>query len=336
MYAASFGTENGYELMSGTSMATPDLSGILVDLLQYLKAANPELSGKALIDQAEAMLESGARILTDTDGAVYSPRRQGAGLVDLDSATAIKAYITQPLLALGESADGGYALSFTVKSLGEAVSYRIDTQAMTDKVEEIGGSLYNSLQSETLTEEDFTVTTDAKDDVISVPANGSVDVTVTLRLSGSAKTRFAESFSNGNFIEGFVELTEVEPAQTAPGGDFRFDDVADPDSYYFIPVYWAYFHDPQITAGTSETAFSPTKKATRAQVVTFLWRTHEKPRPTSSNNPFTDVTGGYYYDAVLWAVENKITAGTSKTTFSPNQTCTRGQIVTFLYRDLAD
>ena len=69
-------------------------------------------------------------------------------------------------------------------------------------------------------------------------------------------------------------------------------------------------------------------------MATFLWRTLEKPAPGGSN-PFTDVAAGrFYYDAVLWAVENGITNGMTATTFAPDTSCTRGQIVTFLYRAL--
>ncbi len=101
--------------------------------------------------------------------------------------------------------------------------------------------------------------------------------------------------------------------------------------YYYDAVLWAV--ENGITAGTSATTFSPTVGCTRAQVVTFLWRTAGEPAPTTSNNPFTDVAKGtYYYSAVLWAVEKGITAGTSATTFSPDDTCTRAQIVTFLWR----
>jgi hypothetical protein len=68
-------------------------------------------------------------------------------------------------------------------------------------------------------------------------------------------------------------------------------------------------------------------------VVTFLWRFAGSPEPTTTENPFKDVgTWNYYYKAVLWAAENGITSGTSPTTFAPKETCTRGQIVTFLYR----
>lgn len=89
----------------------------------------------------------------------------------------------------------------------------------------------------------------------------------------------------------------------------------------------------EITSGTSETTFSPEDSCTRAQVVTFLWRAAGSPKAAAVGDPFTDVKeGAYYYDAILWAVEQGITEGTSTTTFSPAATVTRAQFVTFLYR----
>ena len=124
-------------------------------------------------------------------------------------------------------------------------------------------------------------------------------------------------------VKALVEKPVVEP--------FRFDDVKDPNQYYYAPVYWAV--EQGITNGTSKTEFSPEKGCTRAQVVTFLWRAAGEPKPTATTCNFEDVkAGAYYYDAVLWAVENNITNGTSKTTFDPEKTCTRAQIVTFLWR----
>ena len=102
-------------------------------------------------------------------------------------------------------------------------------------------------------------------------------------------------------------------------------------SYYEEAVDWAV--ENGITKGTDDTHFSPDGICTRAQAVTFLWRTAGSPKPEIRTMPFTDVpVGSYYYDAVLWAVENGITKGTSDTTFSPNMTCTRAQIVAFLWR----
>ena len=101
--------------------------------------------------------------------------------------------------------------------------------------------------------------------------------------------------------------------------------------YWYEAVLWA--AENGITTGTSATTFSPKDPCTRGQIVTFLWRAEGKPAPKSAKNPFKDVKkGDYWYDAVLWAAEKGITTGTSATAFSPKDTCTRGQIVTFLHR----
>ena len=103
--------------------------------------------------------------------------------------------------------------------------------------------------------------------------------------------------------------------------------------YYYTPVLWAYYHDPQVTAGTSKTKFSPAKTCTREQVVTFLWRAKGCEEPTSTENPFKDVPAdAYYTKAVLWAVEKGVTNGKSKTKFGVGDPCTREQVVTFLWR----
>ena len=114
------------------------------------------------------------------------------------------------------------------------------------------------------------------------------------------------------------------------GDDLPFTDVSF-RNYYYNAVKWAV--DKGITSGTSRYTFSPDVACTRAQVVTFLWRAAGSPAPMLNKNPFTDVhTSDYYYDAVLWAVQNGITTGTSATTFSPDATVTRAQVVTFLWR----
>ena len=117
--------------------------------------------------------------------------------------------------------------------------------------------------------------------------------------------------------------------------DNPFKDVA-PTDYYYKAVLWA--KENGVTTGTSADKFSPNDPCTRAHVVTFLWRAEGEPAPKSTANPFNDVAEGQYYTtAVLWAVshEPQITNGTGATTFSPGATCTRGQIVTFLYRAMA-
>ena len=113
-------------------------------------------------------------------------------------------------------------------------------------------------------------------------------------------------------------------------GSLPFNDVTVRD-YFYDAVKWAV--DRGITSGTSRYTFSPDAPCTRAQVVTFLWRAAGCPQPVSKVNPFTDVRADdYFYTAVLWAVENGITNGTSAKTFSPDATVTRAQVVTFLWR----
>lgn len=101
-------------------------------------------------------------------------------------------------------------------------------------------------------------------------------------------------------------------------------------SYYYDAVLWAV--ENGITKGTSNTTFSPNMTCSRAQIVTFLWRSEKSPAAGTAN-PFADVKSTVYYaDAVLWAVKEDITKGTTNTTFSPDADCTRAQIVTFLWR----
>ena len=112
----------------------------------------------------------------------------------------------------------------------------------------------------------------------------------------------------------------------------NFIDVKTTD-YFYDSVKWAV--NKGVTTGTSSTTFSPYNPCKRAEIVTFLWRAAGSPEPTTTRNPFRDVnavTHSSYYKAILWASQKGIAAGTSTTTFSPDQVCTRAQIVTFLYR----
>ena len=106
------------------------------------------------------------------------------------------------------------------------------------------------------------------------------------------------------------------------------------DAYYYDAVLWAV--EQGITKGTGDNTFSPNVPCTRAQIVTFLWRALKAPA-ADGVNPFTDVVpDAYYANAVLWAVENGVTSGTTAATFSPGSICTRAQIVTFLFRTIKE
>ena len=162
----------------------------------------------------------------------------------------------------------------------------------------------------------FTITPDKGYAVSNVKIDG--------KSIGAVKSYTFENVSRTHTIEVIFMKANGNP-QTGV-----FVDVAT-GSYYEDAVDWAV--ENGITKGTDDTHFSPDGICTRAQAVTFLWRTAGSPASKTSAMPFTDVpVGSYYYDAVLWAVENGITKGTSDTTFSPNMTCSRAQIVAFLWR----
>lgn len=180
---------------------------------------------------------------------------------------------------------------------------------------------------------------------ISISPNAGQGSTVTLTVKpdqGYQLDRLAVTDKNGsklNLIDkGNGKYTFTMPAsevsveasfEKISGPGLPFIDV-NPSDYYYDAVVWAVEKD--ITTGTSDTTFSPKDPCTRAQVLTFVWRAAGSPT-MGQRNPFTDVdSSAYYYDAVLWAVEKGVTIGTSASTFSPDEACTRGQIVTFLHR----
>ena len=111
--------------------------------------------------------------------------------------------------------------------------------------------------------------------------------------------------------------------------EMPFTDVA-ADAYYYKAVLWAV--ENGITSGVTATAFAPGNPCTRGQIATFLWRAAGSPEPQNSDNPFSDVNAGPFYKAILWAAEQGITTGYEDGSFRPNTICTRGHIVTFLYR----
>ena len=129
-----------------------------------------------------------------------------------------------------------------------------------------------------------------------------------------------------------VFLWRISGSPKATDATMPFSDVP-ADSYYYDAVLWGV--ENGLVKGTGATQFSPQMHCSRAQIVTFLWRVMDAPQ-AGSQNPFTDVKDdAYYYDAVLWAVKDGVTKGTTDTTFSPKADCTRAQIVVFLWRMFA-
>ena len=165
--------------------------------------------------------------------------------------------------------------------------------------------------------------------------NGVVTSAVTKEATYDAEGEitYTATFTNPAFEPqtAVVSLPRLERPTPTPAEN-PFTDIRE-SAYYHDPVLWAVANN--VTNGTSDSTFSPDEGCTRAQVVTFLWRYEEQPASVGTSNPFADVKpSAYFGSAVLWAVEKGITNGTSATTFDPEDTCTRAQVVTFLYRDI--
>ena len=153
----------------------------------------------------------------------------------------------------------------------------------------------------------------------------AVDSHVTHVYCDGTEARFLENIKNLNGFH-YVYLHTNTPLDIHP----TFTDVPD-DAWYADSVQWA--AERSFTSGTSETTFSPEATCTRGQMVTFLWRYCGSPEMKNAVNPFDDVhESDYFYQAVLWAVKNEITNGTSGHTFSPEKTVTRAETVTFFWR----
>ena len=159
------------------------------------------------------------------------------------------------------------------------------------------------------------------------------EITKEATYDAEGEIVYTAVFENAAFVTQTKTVTTPKLEKPDdPKPDNPFTDLAE-GAYYYDAVLWAVNTSPQIAAGTSATTFSPNAACTRAQVVTFLWRAAGAPEPTGADCHFTDLKADdYYFKAVLWAVEQNVTAGTSASTFSPEATCTRGQIVTFLWR----
>ena len=237
-----------------------------------------------------------------------------------------------------KSASKGTTVTITVKPDS---GYELDTLKVTDKngdklsVTEKNGKYTFTMPASKVT---VKVSFQEIEPVFSdVPASAYyADAVAWAVENGITSGTTAATFSPNGGCTHAQAVTFLWRAAGSPApksGTNPFSDVK-ADAYYADAVLWAV--EQGITKGTTDTTFSPNATCTRAQIVTFLWRSEGTPAADTAN-PFTDVAdGAYYLDAVNWAVAEGITGGTTATTFSPNVTCTRAQIVTFLYRCLGE
>ena len=297
----------------------------------WLEKKTPELTISAMPDT----LRGGGKVeLTVTASA-------GAGKITVT----YKSASSEDVITLTPNADGKYTVTlpnrtetytFTV-DCAESAEFTHKTASCPVSVTRRTSSAANSgntvsvpsTPNGTVTVTPSTATKDTTVTIITKPNEGYElgDLTVkdangnTLPLTDKGDGKYTFTMPGSKVV---VEASFVKAASTG------FVDVP-ADAYFADAVKWAV--DNGVTNGLSDTTFGPYESCTRAQIVTFLWRAAGSPEPTASEMTFTDVKADSYYDkAVLWAVENKITSGMSDTLFAPDATCSRSQIVTFLYR----
>ena len=205
----------GYQLMSGTSMACPHMAGAAAVVRQYLEEELGMTDSSQIHDLTDALLMSTARPAVREDGSPYSPRQQGAGVLNLKDAVTTKAYLSvdgcdRPKAELGESGEGRYAFTFRVHNLGQqALSYTPNFNSVMEGVVEDQGHRFIDMVTRSLQEgTDYTVTYEGlKQGKLTVPAGGEAVCTVTLALTESRKEQILKDFPNGNYVEGYVSLT---------------------------------------------------------------------------------------------------------------------------------
>ena len=204
--SAGVGADDVYDYLTGTSMAAPNASGAYATVMQALREQGvTERTQRARL--AKALLESTATLLKDENGVFLSPRRQGAGVVDVTAALQSGAVITQPIVELGDNESGRFEISFSVQNLSdERKTFDVDTSVLTDAFVFAEGTMRSALAPMDITDQ-VSVSGISK---ISLAAGEERTVTLQLKVPLKTARYLSEVFYNGFFVEGYVTLTDQE------------------------------------------------------------------------------------------------------------------------------
>ncbi len=232
-----------YGNMSGTSMASPHMAGASAVMEQYIceNRNGLNLTAAERTSLVNALMMSTAVPVKDENGIFYSPRKQGAGLVQLQNAVNANAYLlntdgSRPKAETGYNTDGSYAFDFKAVSMTEnAVEYKPAVTVLTEDTTEENGIVYMAQRARKLSDDEVSVTIPKK---VTVPANGETKINVKIELTEKGKARLNRDFPNGIYVEGYVTLNPIQEGEAALSypfmgfyGDWQTLTVFDSDIY---------------------------------------------------------------------------------------------------------
>ena len=223
IYSAVAGDPDAYEVYSGTSMASPNACGSFLLFAQYLKDTYPALTKLQRAELAEDLMESTATLPVDADNYLYSPRKSGSGILDLEKAVNAPVYFTDPIINLYDDPEktGVYTLEFTAVNLSDKEQeYGVDVIGLYDYTTQG----YNTLTSDYLFDGEG-LTVDGPE-TVKIPANGTFEGKFTITLDDETKAAFDSTFANGNYFEGYVYFTNLDEA-AADGSVFAVGVLGD-------------------------------------------------------------------------------------------------------------
>lgn len=277
-----------YEIQSGTSMATPNLAGVVLLVRQYLKEKFPEITSSQLWSMTHQLIMSTATIAKNEEGNPYSPRKQGAGLANLDGALKTPAYLTvdgsdYTKISLYDDPErkGEYVLEFNVVNMGTSqVNYTLNTKVMTEQCTYVKDYRVYTILEKAYMFTDSAINVQVTNGTysgskITVAGGQTANVKVTITLAENEIKYLEDNFENGMYVEGFVELLAEEG-----GVDLSIPYLAFYGNWLDQKMFWEDYYEVEASANDASVLDEDKVKA-------LIYAT----TPLGALEPFIDMNG---------------------------------------------